>query len=116
MSFQIEQVAVPPRKLPNAGPRASKYPVDEIIEAGVGYGFGVSVKDEKEGRQRQSQFASLAKSRGVRFATRVILSEDDNPFTTVNAPLLGVWYNGPRTAADPVEEAAAEAVNDLLDE
>lgn len=115
--FVVERgVAIPPRTIPNAGPRESKYPVDNLKE---GEAFAVSVKDEKEARQKQSQFSGLAKTRGIKLVTRYFQS--DSPFANVQAPCLGVWHAGTRTAkaaptqAEQAVQASAPAEDDVIE-
>lgn len=104
--FVIEDnVAIPARVLPNAGPRESMYPIDKIVK---GQCFAVSLADAKPGedgkpdygklaRQKQSQFSSLAKSRDISLATRFFDGSEGNesPFASMPAPCLGVWHDGP---------------------
>lgn len=95
-------VPLPPRTIPQAGPRTTKYPLDQM-EAGDA--FGISVESEKQARQRQSQFSALAKSRKIKLSTRYF--GDDNEVTEalgVSAPCLGVWHMG-----EAEDEAAAGA-------
>lgn len=104
--FVIEDnVAIPARVLPNAGPRESMYPIDKITQ---GQCFAVSLAEAKNGedgtpdygklaRQKQSQFSSLAKSRGISLVTRFFDGSEGNesPFKSTPAPCLGVWHDGP---------------------
>lgn len=104
--FVIEDnVAIPARVLPNAGPRESMYPIDKITQ---GQCFAVSLAEAKPGedgtpdygklaRQKQSQFSSLAKSRGISLVTRFFDGSEGNesPFKSMPAPCLGVWHDGP---------------------
>lgn len=100
--FTIEEnVALPPRTIPNAGPRESKYPVDTLQP---GQAFAVPVTDEKQARQKQSQFSGLAKSRGISLVTRFFA--ENSPFKNTPAPCLGVWHDGP---AKPKKAKAAPA-------
>ena len=134
--FVIEDnVAIPARVLPNAGPRESMYPIDKITQ---GQCFAVSLAEAKPGedgtpdygklaRQKQSQFSSLAKSRGISLVTRFFDGSEGNesPFKSMPAPCLGVWHDGPakpkkerkKKDAGPspesptVDNAAPEAAN-----
>mgnify|MGYP003433254095 CR=1 FL=1 len=97
-------VPLPPRTIPNAGPRQTKYPLDDM-EAGDS--FAIPVDNEKQARQRQSQFSALAKSRGIKVSTRFFPT--DNAYTAglgCAAPCLGVWHMG---EADEAEAETAEA-------
>lgn len=96
-------VPLPPRTIPQPGPRTTKYPLDQM-EAGDA--FGISVESEKQARQRQSQFSALARSRKIKLSTRYFA--DDNEYTEqlgISAPALGVWHMGP---ADEGTEGGAE--------
>lgn len=98
-------VPLPPRVIPNAGPRTTKYPLDDM-EAGDS--FAISVDNEKQARQRQSQFSALAKSRGIKVSTRFFPT--DNEYTAglgVAAPCLGVWHMGEAEEGEEAGEAAA---------
>lgn len=96
-------VPLPPRTIPNAGPRTTKYPLDSM-EAGDA--FGISVESEKQARQRQSQFSALAKSRGIKLSTRYFAEANEvTEALGVEAPALGVWHMG---AADEGTEGGAE--------
>ena len=104
--FTIESgIAIPARTIPNAGPRESKYPVDQLQE---GQAFAVPVRDEKEARQKQSQFSGLAKTRKISLVTRFYSGEGENvsPFPNTPAPCLGIWHNG---AAKPKKVKKADA-------
>lgn len=99
--FEIEDgVAIPARTLPNAGPRESMYPLDNLQK---GQGFAISLADAKDGdfskasRQKQSQMSSLAKTRKISLITRFFDGSEGNesPFKSVAAPCLGVWHDGP---------------------
>jgi hypothetical protein len=95
-------VPLPPRTIPNAGPRTTKYPLDGM-EAGDA--FGIHVESEKQARQRQSQFSALAKSRGIKLSTRYFAEANEiTEALGVEAPALGVWHMGEATEA----EAGAE--------
>lgn len=99
-------VPLPPRTIPNAGPRTTKYPLDEMV---AGDAFGIGVASEKQARQRQSQFSALAKSRKIKLSTRYFA--EGNEFTEalgVAAPCLGVWHMG---EADEGTEGGAEDEN-----
>lgn len=121
--FVIEDnVAIPARVLPNAGPRESMYPIDKIVK---GQCFAVSLAEAKSGedgtpdygklaRQKQSQFSSLAKSRNISLVTRFFDGSEGNesPFASMPAPCLGVWHDGPakpkkEKKAKPATEGAA---------
>lgn len=107
--FQIESaVPLPPRTIPNAGPRESKYPVDQLQE---GQAFAVPVKDEKEARQKQSQMSGLAKTRGIKLVTRFFREGEQSPFASTPAPCLGVWHGGKadEKKADAGTAAATDA-------
>lgn len=108
-------VPLPPRTIPNAGPRTTKYPLDSM-EAGDA--FGISVESEKQARQRQSQFSALAKSRGIKLSTRYFA--EDNEVTEalgISAPALGVWHMGEATAEDAgAEDEAGNAVEAAEDD
>lgn len=107
--FIIEDnVAIPARVLPNAGPRESMYPIDQLVK---GQGFAVSLANTKAGadgvvdygkaaRQKQSQFSSLARSRDISLVTRFFDGSEGNesPFKSTPAPALGVWHDGPAKA------------------
>lgn len=88
-------VAIPPRTIPNAGPRQSKYPLDEMTP---GDSFDIPVESEKQARQKQSQFSSLAKTRKIKVVTRYLSAEG----------LLRVWHDGEATE-EATEAEAAEA-------
>lgn len=108
-AFVIESgIAIPPRTIPNAGPRESKYPVDKLTK---GQAFAVVVKDEKEARQKQSQFSGLAKSRGIKLVTRFYSGEEGSksPFPSTPGPCLGVWHDGPATPKPAKDSADANA-------
>lgn len=102
-------IAIPPRTIPNAGPRDSKYPVDELQE---GQAFFVNVTDEKQARQKQSQFAGLARPRGISLITRFIADEKSDPGfkaaygDAVVYPILAVWHGG--TVTEEEKKAKAE--------
>lgn len=107
--FAIEGgVPIPPRTIPNAGPRDSKYPVDQLQE---GQAFAVPVKDEKEARQKQSQMSGLAKSRHIKLVTRFYRDGEQSPFANTPAPCLGVWHGGKADpkARKPKANAATDA-------
>lgn len=124
VTFVIESgVALPPRTIPNAGPRESKYPVDQLQE---GQSFAIplgewdgdvfkpfaagSEEAEKQARQKQSQMSGLAKNRGIKLSTRYFA--DESPFGSTPAPCLGVWHAGkakPRKAKEEAAPAAPEA-------
>lgn len=94
-SFQINKsVPIPPRTIPNAGPRQSKYPLDEMEK---GDSFDIPVDSEKQARQKQSQFSSLAKTRKIKVVTRYLAADG----------LLRVWHDG-EAAADAPEATEAE--------
>lgn len=107
--FTIESgVAIPARTIPSAGPRESKYPVDKLVQ---GQAFAVPVTDEKQARQKQSQFSGLAKTRGIKLVTRFFAK--DSPFASVPAPCLGIWHDGPAVAkAAPAASDASPAASD----
>lgn len=95
-------IPLPPRTIPNAGPRQTKYPLDDM-EAGDA--FAIPVDNEKQARQRQSQFSALAKSRGITVSTRFFATDNDTTKGLgVAAPCLGVWHLG-----DAVEGEEGEA-------
>lgn len=123
--FVVESgVALPPRTIPNAGPRDSKYPVDQLQE---GQSFAIplgnynedgsftafaggSEEAEKQARQKQSQMSGLAKNRGIKLTTRYFSGADaDNasPFASVKAPCLGVWHAGKATKKEKKADAPA---------
>lgn len=111
-TFVIESnIAIPPRTIPNAGPRDSKYPVDQM-EEGQGFAIPISGADaeaiEKSARQKQSQMSGLAKARGIKLVTRFYPGGEDgaSPFASVPAPCLGVWHGG---KADPKKPKAKKA-------
>ena len=96
MSFTINKgVAIPPRTIPNAGPRQSKYPLDEMEQ---GDSFDIPVESEKQARQKQSQFSSLAKTRRIKLVTRYLAAEG----------LLRVWHDGEPVAGEATEATEAE--------
>lgn len=113
VTFVVETgVAVPPRKIPNAGPRESKYPVDRLQEGqafaiplgthnedGSFTAFAAGSEDaEKQARQKQSQMSGLARNRGIKLTTRYFSGADEasqSPFSSTPAPCLGVWHAGP---------------------
>jgi hypothetical protein len=100
MSFQIQKgIAIPPRTIPNAGPRQSKYPLDDMEP---GDSFDIPVENDKQARQKQSQFSSLAKTRKIKLVTRYLSAEG----------VLRVWHNGdaPEAEASADEQAEAEAL------
>lgn len=105
-------IAIPPRTIPNAGPRDSKYPVDELQE---GQAFFVNVTDEKQARQKQSQFAGLARPRGIALITRYIADEKTDPGfkaaygDAVVYPILAVWHGGKVTEEEKAAKAARAA-------
>lgn len=100
MTFQVNKgIPIPPRTIPNAGPRQTKYPLDEM-EAGDS--FDVAVENEKQARQKQSQFSSLAKTRGIKVVTRYLSAES----------VLRVWHDGPADAAEENEAEAVEAAEE----
>ncbi len=102
MSFVINKgIAIPPRTIPNAGPRQSKYPLDDMEQ---GDSFDIEVTDEKQARQKQSQFSSLAKTRRIKLVTRYLAAEN----------LLRVWHDGDAPEAVATDAEAAEAAE--LDE
>lgn len=104
----VKNIPIPPRTIPNAGPRGSMYPVDDMEE---GECFAVSVDSPKQARQKQSQFSGLAKSRGIRLVTRFYSGEDgnDSPFEDTPAPCLGVWHGGEAEAKPAKDDANADA-------
>lgn len=108
-------VPLPPRTIPNAGPRSSKYPLDGMEP---GDAFGISVESEKQARQRQSQFSALAKNRKIKLSTRYFA--EDNEVTEalgVTAPALGVWHMGAAEEGDAGAEGDhGEAVEPAGDE
>lgn len=111
--FQIANgIAIPARTIPNAGPRDSKYPVDDLQE---GQAFFVNVTDEKQARQKQSQFAGLAKSRGIKLVTRFIASEATDPGfkaaygDAVTYPILAAWHGGTVTEEEKAQKAERAA-------
>lgn len=111
VTFVIESgVALPPRTIPNAGPRESKYPVDSLQE---GQAFAVPVTDEKQARQKQSQFSGLAKTRGIKLVTRYFSGEEgsESPFANTPAPCLGVWHGGKATPKKKKADASEAAPN-----
>lgn len=74
----------------------------------AGDSFAISVDNEKQARQRQSQFSALAKSRGIKVSTRFFPT--DNEYTAglgVAAPCLGVWHMGEAEEGEEAGEAAA---------
>lgn len=111
VNFVIESgVAIPPRTIPNAGPRESQYPVDKL-EKGQAFAIPLGKYDEagnftafaagseealKQSRQKQSQMSSLARTRNISLVTRYYSGEGDSvsPFAGVPAPCLGVWHDG----------------------
>lgn len=108
-AFTIESnIAIPARTIPHAGPRESKYPVDQLQE---GQAFAVAVKDEKEARQKQSQFSGLAKSRGIKLVTRFFSGEEGSasPFANTPAPCLGIWHDGKAVPKAPKAPKSADA-------
>lgn len=111
--FTIESnIAIPARTIPHAGPRESKYPVDQLQE---GQAFAVSVRDEKEARQKQSQFSGLGKSRGIKLVTRFfsgVSDETQSPFASTPAPCLGIWHMG---KAEPKAPKAPKATAEGAD-
>ncbi len=129
-TFTIESgVAIPARTIPNAGPRASKYPVDQLQE-GQGFAVPLGTYDEndnftafapgsdeaqKQARQKQSQFSGLAKTRGIKLVTRYFATQEDNPFTSVAAPCLGVWHGGPAEQKDGDNAKADDANADVAE-
>ncbi|MES2704815.1 MAG: hypothetical protein V4649_19400 [Bacteroidota bacterium] len=103
MSFTINKgIAIPPRTIPNAGPRQSKYPLDDMEQ---GDSFDIVVESEKQARQKQSQFSSLAKTRRIKLVTRYLAAEG----------LLRVWHDGdaPEQAEATEAEQAEAAELDL---
>lgn len=113
MSFKIATVAIPAKTV-SIAPRDSKYPVNEIIAAGIGAGFAVELRDDEgnayEGEelkkvtsQKQSQFSQLAATRNVTFTTRALDEEAAAAFE-VRLPALGVWY----TKAERTERKKAD--------
>lgn len=97
MSFQISKgIAIPPRTIPNAGPRQSKYPLDDMEP---GDSFDIPVEGDKQARQKQSQFSSLAKTRKIKLVTRYLAAEG----------LLRVWHDGEAPEAEATAEEQAEA-------
>lgn len=124
VTFVVESgVALPPRTIPNAGPRDSKYPVDQLQEGqsfaiplgnyaedGTFTPFAAGSEDaEKQARQKQSQMSGLAKNRGIKLATRYFDGSDEgkSPFASTPAPCLGVWHGGKAKAKAPKPEAPA---------
>lgn len=108
-------IAIPNRTIPNAGPRDSKYPVDDLQE---GQAFWVNLdaaNGEKQARQKQSQFAGLAKSRGIKLVTRYIADESTDPGfkaaygDAVQYPILAVWHGGEVTEEEKQAKAARAA-------
>jgi hypothetical protein len=98
-------VPLPPRTIPNAGPRTTKYPLDSMEP---GDAFGISVESEKQARQRQSQFSALAKARKIKLSTRYFAEANEvTEALGVTAPALGVWHMGEATE----DEAGAEDEN-----
>lgn len=113
-------IAIPARSVPNAGPRESKYPVDDLEE---GQAFAVPVESTKQARQKQSQFSGLAKTRGIKLVTRFIEKDEDNPgFEGITAPFLAVWHAGPAPQkdddanADTAEDTGGEASDTSTDD
>lgn len=103
----VKSVPIPARTVPQAGPRTSKYPIDDFNE---GEAFAVSVASAKEARRKQSQFSALAKKRNIKLVTRTILRDADNPgFEGVTVPFLAVWHDGAADAEQAPAEAQAEA-------
>ena len=114
VNFVIESgVAIPPRTIPNAGPRESQYPVDKLQEGqafaiplGTWNGEGDnatfvpfaagSEEALKQSRQKQSQMSSLARTRNISLVTRYYsgATGSESPFSNVPAPCLGVWHDG----------------------
>lgn len=114
----VKNVPIPPRTIPTAGPRGSKYPIDSMEEGDC---FPLEVKDRKEGQQKQSQFSGLAKTRGIKLITRYYSGEEGNepPFEGVTAPCLGVWHGGPaevKTKDDANADTEAGEASDASDE
>jgi hypothetical protein len=106
MSFVIQKgIAIPPRTIPNAGPRQSKYPLDEMEQ---GDSFDITVEGEKQARQKQSQFSSLAKTRRIKLVTRYLAAEG----------ILRVWHDGDAPEGEEGGEEGAEGAegtdNDAL--
>lgn len=108
-------VAIPARTLPTAGPRESKYPVDDLQP---GDAFAVVCRDEKEARQKQSQFSSLARTRKISLVTRIITKHEDNPgFTDAEGnglavPFIAVWHDGAAKPKRVKKTAATEATTE----
>lgn len=102
VSFTINKsVPIPPRTIPNAGPRQSKYPLDDMEK---GDSFDISVDSEKQARQKQSQFSSLAKTRKIKLVTRYLSAEN----------VLRVWHDGEAAADAPAAtDADVAAAADL---
>lgn len=97
MSFVINKnVPIPPRVIPNAGPRQSKYPLDEMTQ---GDSFDIAVESEKQARQKQSQFSSLAKTRKIKVVTRYLAAEG----------ILRVWHDGEAPEGEEGGDAEADA-------
>lgn len=129
IAFVIEDgVAIPPRTVPNAGPRESKYPVDALKQ---GQSFAIALgtygedgsftqfaagseEAEKQARQKQSQMSGLAKNRKIKLLTRYYSGVEglESPFASVKAPCLGVWHDGeakPKQRKAKEENAAPQA-------
>lgn len=104
-SFQINKgIAIPARTIPNAGPRQSKYPLDEMEQ---GDSFDIVVEGEKQARQKQSQFSSLAKTRRIKLVTRYLAADS----------ILRVWHDGdaPEGEEDEGGEAEGGEADELAD-
>lgn len=106
-----------PSKSVAAGPRKSKYPVDDAIAAGVGAAFGIELRTKdgeipvgealkKLASQKQSQISSLAESRNVDLATRLIEDQETASAFQMTAPILGVWYTSETRTVRPRKEKA----------
>lgn len=106
MSFVINKgVAIPPRTIPNAGPRQSKYPLDDMEP---GDSFDIPVENDKQARQKQSQFSSLAKTRRIKLTTRYLAQEG----------VLRVWHAGDAEAqaeGEEVESGEGEEVEEEVE-
>jgi hypothetical protein len=125
VNFVIESgVALPPRTIPNAGPRESQYPVDKLTQ-GQAFAIPLGTYDEagnftafaagsdealKQSRQKQSQMSSLARTRNISLVTRYYsgVGESQSPFSNVPAPCLGVWHDGPAKEKKPRKSKKAD--------
>ena len=115
-----------PSKSVAVGPRKSKYPVDEAIAAGVGAAFGIELRTKdgevptgealkKLASQKQSQISSLAESRNVDLATRLIEDQETAAAFGQTAPILGVWYTSATRTVREKKSKDAPAVDTSAD-